>query len=92
MSTTKYNKWDDIDIDIKTLRGIYAYGFEVPSPIQSQAIEPIIKGNDVIAQAQSGTGKTGCFTIATLSSIDITEKKNKSNIIIANKGISYANI
>ena len=81
MSTTKYNKWDDINIDIKTLRGIYAYGFEVPSPIQSQAIEPIIKGTDVIAQAQSGTGKTGCFTIATLSSIDITEKKTQAILL-----------
>ena len=79
MSVTKYNKWDDIDIDIKTLRGIYAYGFEVPSPIQSKAIEPIIKGNDVIAQAQSGTGKTGCFTIATLASIDITPSGSALN-------------
>ena len=81
MSTPKYNKWDDIDIDIKTLRGIYAYGFEVPSPIQSLAIEPIIKGKDVIAQAQSGTGKTGCFTISTLASIDITEKKTQAILL-----------
>ena len=81
MSITKYNKWDDIDIDIKTLRGIYAYGFEVPSPIQSQAIAPIIKGHDIIAQAQSGTGKTGCFTIATLASIDISEKKTQAILL-----------
>jgi translation initiation factor 4A len=52
------------------LRGIYAYGFEHPSPIQAQAIVPIITGGDVIAQAQSGTGKTGTFTIAALQKID----------------------
>merc|ERR1711874_956292 len=40
------------------LRGIYAYGFEKPSAIQQRAIVPCIKGMDVIAQAQSGTGGT----------------------------------
>ncbi len=36
------------------LRGIYAYGFENPSAIQQRGIMPILKGNDTIAQAQSG--------------------------------------
>lgn len=53
------------------LKGIYAYGFEKPSAIQQRAIQPIIKGRDVIAQAQSGTGKTATFAIGILQSIDI---------------------
>merc|ERR1719350_1308354 len=52
------------------LRGIYAYGFEKPSAIQQRAIVPCIKGMDVIAQAQSGTGKTATFSIAILQKID----------------------
>merc|ERR1712126_351273 len=52
------------------LRGIYAYGFEKPSAIQQRAIVPCIKGMDVIAQAQSGTGKTATFSIAILEKID----------------------
>ncbi|XP_002166522.2 eukaryotic initiation factor 4A-III isoform X1 [Hydra vulgaris] len=52
------------------IRGIYAYGFERPSAIQQRAIIPIIKGRDVIAQAQSGTGKTATFSIAALQQID----------------------
>ena len=52
------------------LRGIYAYGFEKPSAIQQRAIVPCIKGLDVIAQAQSGTGKTATFSIAILEKID----------------------
>ena len=48
------------------LRGIYAYGFEKPSAIQQRAIRPIIQGRDVIAQSQSGTGKTAVFSIASL--------------------------
>lgn len=51
-------------------RGIYAYGFEKPSAIQQRAIIPIIKGRDVIAQAQSGTGKTATFSISCLQLID----------------------
>jgi translation initiation factor 4A len=52
------------------LRGIYAYGFERPSAIQQRAIMPCIEGRDVIAQAQSGTGKTATFSIAILQTIN----------------------
>ena len=64
-----FESWDDEDtlsLKIKLLRGIYAYGFENPSPIQKKAIIPLIKRRDVIAQAQSGTGKTGAFVIGAL--------------------------
>ena len=39
------------------LRGIYGHGFEKPSAIQQRAVRPIVRGRDVIAQSQSGTGK-----------------------------------
>lgn len=67
--------WDDFDINIDLLRGIYSIGFEKPSPIQRKAIKPIIMGRDIIAQAQSGTGKTGTFSIGTLQLIDLKKKK-----------------
>lgn len=47
-----------------------ASSFEKPSVIQQKAIVPVIKGKDVIAQAQSGTGKTATFTIAVLQRVD----------------------
>lgn len=72
--------WDDLEIDPDILRGIYAHGFENPSPIQCKAITPIMKGKDIIAQAQSGTGKTAAFTIGALSKIDI--EKNETQIIV----------
>ena len=74
---TTFENWDDDNITIKTklLRGIYAYGYEKPSPIQQQAIIPMQQGNDLIAQAQSGTGKTGAFTIGTLQYMDETIQK-----------------
>jgi translation initiation factor 4A len=66
-----FESWDDLNIKPDLLRGIYNYGFEKPSPIQRKAIRPIIDGKDIIAQAQSGTGKTATFTIGALQLIDI---------------------
>jgi translation initiation factor 4A len=71
------SKWDDLDIDPCILRGIFSYGFEKPSPIQCKAILPIIEGKDIIAQAQSGTGKTAAFTIGALSKIEINQNTNQ---------------
>ena len=72
-SSFEFNTWDDLDIDTDILRGIYAYGFEMPSPIQKKAIRPIIEGRDIIAQAQSGTGKTATFSIGALSILKLNE-------------------
>merc|ERR1719290_740056 len=71
----------DAGDDCTLLRGIYAYGFEKPSAIQQRAIVPCIEGRDVIAQAQSGTGKTATFSIATLEQLDITDKKCQALIL-----------
>ncbi|XP_011641895.1 eukaryotic initiation factor 4A-III [Pogonomyrmex barbatus] len=62
--------FDNMGLRDELLRGIYAYGFEKPSAIQQRSIKPIMKGRDVIAQAQSGTGKTATFSIAILQSLD----------------------
>jgi translation initiation factor 4A len=71
---SNYNKvvdnFDDMNLKEQLLRGIYAYGFERPSAIQQRAIMPCIEGRDVIAQAQSGTGKTATFSIAILQTIN----------------------
>ena len=66
------NSWDELDISAPLLRGIFSAGFEKPSPVQRKAIKPIIEGKDVIAQAQSGTGKTATFSIGALSHVDIS--------------------
>jgi translation initiation factor 4A len=70
--------WEDCVKNEDLLRGIYAYGFENPSPIQAKAIYPMTCKRDVIAQAQSGTGKTGAFTIGSLSLIDPALNKTQA--------------
>eukprot|EP01104_Vermistella_antarctica_P018831 TRINITY_DN7135_c0_g1_i1.p1 TRINITY_DN7135_c0_g1~~TRINITY_DN7135_c0_g1_i1.p1 ORF type:complete len:413 (+),score=133.99 TRINITY_DN7135_c0_g1_i1:33-1241(+) len=76
------SNWDEVsetfeamNLSEDLLRGIFAYGFEKPSSIQQRAIVPLAKGLDLIAQAQSGTGKTATFTIGTLQQIDFAQNE-----------------
>jgi translation initiation factor 4A len=64
------------------LRSIYAYGFEKPSQIQTRAIVPIVQGRDLIAQAQSGTGKTGTFVIGSLAHLVPSVKKPQVLVLV----------
>lgn len=73
-------RFEDIKLSEEILRGIFAYGWERPSPIQQKAIPPLISRRDTIAQAQSGTGKTGSFSISALSLVD--ESINSPQIIM----------
>jgi translation initiation factor 4A len=71
-------EFDGMNLKESILRGIFSYGFEKPSPIQQRAIIPLIKGVDLFAQAQSGTGKTGTFAIAILQRICFESKPNEN--------------
>jgi translation initiation factor 4A len=88
--TDNFNSWDDENVNIKNslLRGIYAIGFETPSPIQKRAIIPMTKKNDIIAQAQSGTGKTGAFSVGTLQLIDESVEKTQAIIMSPTRELS----
>jgi translation initiation factor 4A len=66
------DNFDNMNLLEDLLRGVYAYGFEKPSAIQQRAIMPLVKGVDIIAQAQSGTGKTATFTIGILQRLDFS--------------------
>jgi ATP-dependent RNA helicase DeaD len=55
------------------LEAIQDVGYEAPSPIQEQAIPPLLEGSDVIGQAQTGSGKTAAFGLPMLQYVDPTE-------------------
>ena len=77
-----FTSFDDMEgLSENLLRGIYAHGFEKPSAIQSVAIMPIVKERDILAQAQSGTGKTGAFGIGLLSLVDPTRKTTQALVM-----------
>lgn len=73
--------FDQMNLKPEIVRGIFGLGFEAPSAIQQRAILPIVSGRDVLAQAQSGTGKTATFSISALQRIDENEKKTQALIM-----------
>lgn len=77
-----YKEFDEMNLPENLLRGVYAYGFEKPSAIQEKGIVPIAEGRDVLAQAQSGTGKTGTFVIGSLARVDEAIKKPQVLVLV----------
>jgi ATP-dependent RNA helicase len=80
-SVSVVSTFDELGLKEDLLRGIYAYNFEKPSAIQQRAIVPITQGRDVIAQAQSGTGKTATFSISILQSIDVNVRETQALVL-----------
>ena len=63
----------DLNLSSEILRAIEEMGFEEATPIQSQAIPPVLEGKDVIAQAPTGTGKTCAFGIPLIEMLDTSD-------------------
>jgi translation initiation factor 4A len=82
------DNFDDMGLSEELLRGIYANGFEKPSAIQTKAIKPLITGRDIIAQAQSGTGKTGTFLIGSLQRVDLSLIKPQVVVLAPNRELA----
>jgi len=79
--TETVENFEDLNLKKDLLRGVFGYGFVKPSAIQQKAIKPIIMKKDIIAQAQSGSGKTATFVISMLQNIDHEDLKLQSLII-----------
>jgi ATP-dependent RNA helicase RhlE len=62
----------ELGLDTRLLEGIDAMGYETATPVQEQVIQPILEGKDIIASAQTGTGKTAAFLLPVVNKI-ITE-------------------
>jgi translation initiation factor 4A len=88
-STVKvYETFDEMGLSDTLTRGIYNYGFELPSKIQQLAIVPMSQQNDILAQSQSGTGKTGAFTIGALSTVDSSLKSPQVLVMCPTRELS----
>jgi ATP-dependent RNA helicase DeaD len=71
MSTT--TAFADLGLAPDILEAIHDVGYESPSPIQAEAIPPLLEGSDVIGQAQTGSGKTAAFGLPMLQYVDPSE-------------------
>jgi ATP-dependent RNA helicase len=73
--------FNDMGLKEELLRGIYSYGFDKPSAIQQRAVVPILLGRDVIAQAQSGTGKTSMIALTVCQKVDTATREIQALIL-----------
>ncbi|MVM32893.1 DEAD/DEAH box helicase [Spirosoma sp. HMF4905] len=73
--------FSSLDISPELLQAVTDMGFVSPSPIQAEAIPPILAGRDVIGQAQTGTGKTAAFGIPALELIDVQDRSVQTLIL-----------
>lgn len=83
-----YESFDEMGLSDELTRGVYSYGFENPSKIQKLAIVPMSKHIDILAQSQSGTGKTGAFTIGSLTVVDISIKAPQVLVLCPTRELS----
>ena len=65
----------DLGLDSDILEALDEVGYESPTPIQEQAIPPLLNGSDVIGQAQTGSGKTAAFGLPMLQYVDPSEQE-----------------
>lgn len=81
--------FEELGINDEILRGIYSYGYEKPSDIQVKSIPQINTKKDLIAQAQSGTGKTASFSVGVLNNIDKSNDKIQAIIMCPTHELVY---
>ncbi len=75
-------KFEDLQLDENVLKAVQTAGYDSPSPIQEQMIPYMLKGGDVLGQAQTGTGKTAAFALPILSTLN-TKKKKPQVLVLA---------
>lgn len=63
-------QFTDLNLPEPILKAVVDQGYEQPSPIQAEAIPPLLEGRDLLGQAQTGTGKTAAFALPLLANID----------------------
>ncbi len=71
-------KFEELNLAAAILQAVHEQGYETPTPVQAQAIPVVLAGQDLLAGAQTGTGKTAAFTLPMLHKLSQSEPgKNK---------------
>jgi len=85
MSTETQNdspSFADLGLAAPILKAVQEAGYETPSPIQAQSIQPLLDGSDLLGQAQTGTGKTAAFSLPLLSRLDTGTKSKAPQMLV----------
>ncbi|TQS81089.1 MAG: DEAD/DEAH box helicase [Methanomethylophilus alvi] len=81
-------KFEDLGISDEVLRAVRSVGWEVPTPVQSAAIPAEMKGDDILALAQTGTGKTGAYGAAILSKTEPNGKDPSALVLVPTRELA----
>ena len=81
-------RFDEIDFEDEVLDGLYDMNFEEMTPVQEATIPVILEGSDLIACAQTGTGKTAAYTLPLLNKLLV--EGNEDNVVKTLDGGSHA--
>ncbi len=74
-SKSAVSSFRDLKLPAPLLAALDDVGYETPSPIQAQAIPPLMEGMDILGHAPTGTGKTAAFALPLLSRLDLKSKQ-----------------
>lgn len=81
MTKETIQSFSDLGLSATVLAAVENVGYEAPTPIQAEAIPPLLAGRDVLGQAQTGTGKTAAFALPVLSRLDLERKKPQTLVL-----------
>lgn len=88
VTSTRGNDFEEFCLKRELLMGIFEQGWEKPSPIQEAAIPVALLGNDILARAKNGTGKTGAYTIPLLQKIDVTNNAIQALVVVPTRELA----
>lgn len=88
VTETKGHNFEDYQLKLDLLKGIYEKGYEKPSPVQEEVIPIALTGKDIIARAKNGTGKTGSFVIPILEKTDFTKNNVQAVILVPTRELA----
>ena len=88
VTATKGNTFEDYFLKRTLLMGIFECGFEVPSPIQEEAIPIALTGRHILARAKNGTGKTAAFSIPLLERVQPNKSAIQSLILVPTRELA----
>ncbi|HEU5288745.1 MAG TPA: DEAD/DEAH box helicase, partial [Candidatus Limnocylindria bacterium] len=86
--TQSAGRFGDLEVHPDVARAIDELGFMAPTPVQAQAIPILRSGRDLLAQAQTGTGKTAAFAIPIIERVDPTERRPQALIVVPTRELA----
>ncbi|MGH8550957.1 MAG: DEAD/DEAH box helicase [Methylococcales bacterium] len=88
IETPKLSGFNHLSLAEPVLRALHDVGYETPTPIQAEAIPPLLLGQDVLGQAHTGTGKTAAFACPLLSRLDIARFEPQVLVLVPTRELA----